>query len=386
MALVVSLTVLLGVLALAVDWAYVNMAHVELSRATEAASLAAAHALVHEDQLRGPYEIARVQRRAVKAAREFARVNWTAGEPTDLEFHGNESPESDIQFGHLIRTVGGPSEFVADSSGLPDTVQVIARRTGSRNNPLGLLLGPFLGVSSAELVAQSLATLDDRIVGFAPVGEVPVPMVPLAILLNDPQGRRNDTWETAIAQRLGGDSFGFDPAKNQVVAGADGIPEIELVGSPSQVEASRQAANVSLLDLGDGIAVHATERRIQFGLEPSDLRRLGGTLRLDTANHLVLPGTARISTDLADTFQEIRGQCRVWCVYASDAGSSHTATSRFTVVGFVGARVLQVRFTDDGRFALRVQPCFVITRSAIAEPANRAVPKNFYVRKLSITG
>jgi len=264
-------------------------------------------------------------------------------------------------------------------------VQVTARRTRASNNPLGLLLGSFLGVSSADLVTRSCATLDDRIVGFKPVANVPVPVVPLAILLNDQQGDRQDTWESAITQRGGGDSFGYDSDRNRVDSHADRIPELELVSGLPNDAGTNPKSNVALLDLGDGYDFPTVTNRIRKGLGTQDLGGLAGSLRLDSANRLSLHGSPQLPRELAAAFRDIRGQCRVWPVYAEKKDSPQP-NHNFEIVGFVGARVLQVRDTRDGRLAVRVQPCFVVTRSAIAEPRTSSVPKNFYVRKLSITG
>src|SRR2546422_9579098 len=78
-ALLVGLVVLLGVVAVVLDRTYVNMAQIELSRAADVAALAAAHHLVHDDQLGGHCDASRIRAAAQEAACCFASFNLTAG-------------------------------------------------------------------------------------------------------------------------------------------------------------------------------------------------------------------------------------------------------------------------------------------------------------------
>jgi Flp pilus assembly protein TadG len=378
-AVVVSLTVLLGCLALAVDWAYVNMAQVELQRSADAASLAAARSLVHDDQLRVVRRHDQSRRDALQAARAFAAMNTTAGRPTDLvvDLDAGESP--DVRIGRSD-PVGGLGRSLDEASAESDSVHVTARRSGWRNNPLGLLLGSVLGVTSADVEARAQATLDDRIIGFAPVGSVAAPVVPLAIVADASGSACGDTWQHAIAGREGSDEFGFDDASGNIVAGGDGIPEIELVGPTDERD-----GNVAVLDFGSRLNDRTVARQMRSGLTPSDLENLGGAIQLDSRGRLRTVAKFELDRELLPGLNGLVGKCRVWCLCVASDERDRGGATAVEVIGFVGARVMRVRSTSDG-VAVRIQPCMIVTRSAIAAPAGRRVPRNPYIRKLSLTG
>lgn len=383
-ALIVGLFVLLGAAALVIDRTYVSTAHAELSRAADAAALAAAQRLVYDDQLCGRFDASKVRTAACQAAHRVASFNLTAGEPTELQVQADAATAPDVRIGKLVRGSGLAHDLLEDSAEWPDTVQVIARRTSERGNPLGMLLGRLFGVSSAEVVAYSQATLDDQVVGFAPVGQVAVPVVPLAILARDGQDPRRATWDAAIVQRTGSDLFGLDERTGEVVRRGDGLPEIELVGAGSSSDGA--GPNVAVLHLGHGPSFTAITRQLAGGLGPSDLEQFGRSLRIGGPDPLTLCGSPQVSADLLQAFRDLRGKPRVWLLYEGAPQPTPDSSIRVRVVGFVGARVMDVRLCEDGRVAVRVQPCFVVTRSAIAQPGNRNVPRNPYIRKLSLTG
>jgi hypothetical protein len=362
----------------------VSTAHAELSRAADAAALAAAQRLVDDGQLCGRYDTLEVRNAAGQAACRLASFNLTAGEPTELQLHADSATGPDVRVGRLVRGSGLADQHLDDTAEWPDTVQVIARRTSECNHPLGMLLGRLFGVSSAEVVAYSQATLDDQVIGFAPVGQVTIPVVPVAIMARDGRGPRHATWDEAIVQRTGSDLFGLDERTGAVVRRGDGIPEIELVGDGSSSDGA--GSNVAVLELGNGRSVAAIARQLAGGLGSSDLEQFGRSLRIDGRDPLTPCGSPQVSPRLLQAFHDLRGKPRVWLLYEGASQPTSDAKVRVRVVGFVGARVMDVRLCEDGRLAVRVQPCFVITRSAIAQPGNRNVPRNPYIRKLSLTG
>ncbi len=385
-ALVVSFTVLLGVLALAVDWAYMNIAHVELARAADAAALAAARALVHDHELKRTCDPHEHRREAIEAARRFAGFNFTGCDPTELRGEPDELGDCDIHVGRLVRIPGQIGQFDADFPGMPDTVQVTARRTASRNNPVGLLLGSVLGVCTADVVASSQASLDDQIVGFKPVCGVPIPLVPWAILSSDPHCRRLDTWEEAIIKRRGSDRFGMDDECCEVVRRGDGLTELELTfGHEVKEGAEHDQPNVVGVQLCHRFDDRTMMRQTRLGIEPNDLEQRGGVIELGPNGTLSLPGRFQTPANLAAAMSAIRGQCRIWPLFAAHAETNSGRDLNVTVVGFVGARVMEVRATDHGCFVVRIQACMVVTRAAIADP-RCDVPRNKYIRKISITG
>ncbi len=238
----------------------------------------------------------------------------------------------------------------------------------------------MLGVTSAEVEAHAEATLEDQIIGFAPVGSVAAPVVPLAIVADGSGSACGDTWQQAIVGREGPDDFGFDDASGSIVAGGDGIPEIELVGPTDERD-----GNVAVLELGNRLNDRTVARQMRSGLTPRDLENFGGAIQLDSRGRLRLAAKFELGRELLPGLNGLVGKSRVWCLCVANNDQDRGGAMQVEVIGFVGARVMHVRSTSDG-VAVRIQPCMIVTRSAIAAPDGRRVPRNPYIRKLSLTG
>lgn len=148
--LAVSMTVVMGMAALAVDIGALYQAQAELQRAADAAALAAAAQLVGEG-------IADPQVAAVEAADQTAQRNAVLRTCAGLD------SQSDVELG---RAVWSPEsgQFVFQSSSEPyDAVRVKVRRTeGSQAGPIELMFARFLGHDTRGLEAQAAAVLVPR--------------------------------------------------------------------------------------------------------------------------------------------------------------------------------------------------------------------------------
>ena len=115
-ALIVGLFVLIGAAAVVIDRTYVSTAHAELSRAADAAALAAAQRLVVDDQFCGRYDALEVRTAACQAAWRVASFNLTAGEPTNLQVDSDAATSPDVRIGRLVRGSGVADKYLDDSA------------------------------------------------------------------------------------------------------------------------------------------------------------------------------------------------------------------------------------------------------------------------------
>jgi len=134
LALIIS--VLLGIMGLAADTAYVFWTAHQLQNAADAAALA------------GAAEVGFSTSQAVTNAVNAAAVNKAAGAAVQL------NSSTDVQVGNYVRST---ATFTANTSPY-NAVKVTARRTtGSPAGPLNFVFGPVFGVTSSNVSRYAIA-------------------------------------------------------------------------------------------------------------------------------------------------------------------------------------------------------------------------------------
>lgn len=143
-----SVVVLLGIMALAIDTGYIFTAHAQLRNASDAAALAGASRLSVDDNSG-----------ARQLAKYYAEQNTAAGSPISVD------ESADVELGKLVES-GGAWQFVQTETD-PDTVRVTLSRTdGSAMGPLPLLFARVLGFDTVDLQSVAMATLPNKHVVF----------------------------------------------------------------------------------------------------------------------------------------------------------------------------------------------------------------------------
>lgn len=146
----ISLAVVVGMAALAIDIGMLYQAQAELQRAADGSAMAAAGQLSAEnvDDLEGA---------AIEAADQICQANPVLRHSAALD------SESDIEFGRgIFNSDTGRFEFVSGGSAY-DAVRVTVRRTeDSEAGPIQLMFARFLGYDTRGLEATAAAVLTPR--------------------------------------------------------------------------------------------------------------------------------------------------------------------------------------------------------------------------------
>jgi hypothetical protein len=376
------LPVLTLVLALALFAAQLGETHTTLQTNADAAALAAVQVLVDDEALSGrPDILRRLIEQAGAAARHYAQVNVVGDDGVEILPNPDNNAYGDIVFGSFERPrdkrfvkadfMEKQGEFLR----LINTVRITAARTRDRGNPARLIGGPFLSLRETDLVATATATLDRDVIGFRPVFDQPLPLMPLA-LLSDPAGVNEDSWEYQIEKRGGHDQWRFETVEGgrKPVPGADGLFEMDVqLGS-----AGGGRTNACLLQLG----VHdreSLEQQVRNGVRPEQLAIFGGELVLARDNTLVVPGNpwgsptrgtpahARLCASLEQVCR--RGEARIWPLFRG----LDDRTGRPVLSGFVAARLVQVEGDQEGSQGLSfvLQPCMLSCAAAVTDSSRR---------------
>ena len=346
----ISLPVILGFAALAIDMGYLHNAKIDLQTAVDASALAGASGLAHINNLYvgGTSEEAIVQ--AHHYAMEFAGANKVAGDGVTLAPNPNNLDGGDVEIGYLADPDDPQQPLVRSNPLQYNAVRVTARRTkGSPGGPIGLFFARALGFDSSELTATATAVLDSRFVTYKPP-EGGGGLIPFTV--------HQDVWKDYIVDRNGPDAFGF--GDGHVSSGADTVPELKLYPWGGET-----AGNFGLLHIGDPgnfSGAGGTPRladQIENGITQQDLIDFHGEPVIDVYNadgaaqSYDIDGDTGLKTALEEALLTRMGQVVGFFIHDTVAGTG--TTSMYHIVRIQFARVMEVEL-QTGEKRVFVQP------------------------------
>lgn len=359
LAAMLSLLVIIGGVAVALDRLWLDNAKTELEAAVEAAALQGGQFLASDDLLRedsGPDIETRLEL-ARQAAGRIARENTIAGEPVEL----NLTPDGDVRFGRLVRRDRTGVDVFLETSDHPTSVVVRGLHSRERNNPVATFLNSVTGHQAADVSALSEASIDNRVIGLQPLAGVPIPVLPLAILRECRDGRL-ESWKTQIEDNQGVDLYGYDELTGEVTDGPDGIPEIRL-RSPVR-RGNPRHANVHLFDVNGSSTVDELLSHIENGWGEQDVPEHlpamlfeEGPFQFETVSGINGPMPGMLNT--------LIGECRILFLYDDFQPNGRSGAGRIQVVEAVAGRILSIEDAGHGCCELIVQPGVMTTRTAI---------------------
>jgi hypothetical protein len=349
---VMSMAAITGVAALAIDMGMIYNARAELQRTADAAALAAAAQLLDYDQLTGTPNIGDNLAAAVQAAQSLALLNPVLGASPQVA-------ADDVQAGYLDDPDDQSEPINFNNPPQYNTAQVTVRRDASTNGPIPLLFARIFGMDSVSVTATAAATFKDGAVGYrvnARTGNAE--LMPLALHV--------DAWNDLLARvRTIGDNFTHDPDSQTVSVGPDGVFELNLFpgGGADQLP----PGNFGTVDIGsDNNSTADLSRQIRYGISEQDLAYHGGELRFGPDGTLLLNGDTGLSAAIKDDLAAIKGQPRAIPLFNQVVGNGNNA--QFTIVGFAGVTVLDVRLTGAmNSKKVVIQPAFVVDDAVITD-------------------
>ncbi len=311
----------------AVDMGYIVLVRTQLQAAADSAAIAAAWA-----RLDSPSP------EAIATAQYYASQHVAGGKPVVLG-------PGDVEFGqwnYRLRQFHPSAESI-------NALRVTARRDLTTNGRVSLFFAKLLGVREVDVTAQAVAALADNFSGFRlPNAQSTLPLLPIAI--------DKKAWDALLAGS-GSDEWLWDADAQRPRCGSDGIRELSLF--PSRVGAP---GNWGTLRIGrHNNSTRELSRQIREGLCPEDLAPYGGKFELGSDGTLTIGGDPGLSNAIRDDLQSVIGQPRIVPLYSKVAGQG--SNCRYTLVGFAGVRILDVKLTGPES-----------KRRVVAQPATVVVP------------
>jgi len=351
----VTLLVLIGFAALAVDIGMLYSVQAEMQRSADAAALAAARELQHDDRVKGGDALLTLEQNARAMASALAAANPALETP--LFVHGDE----DVEVGNWDF-----NDHFDGGSPLPfaNSTKVHAQRAPGRGGSIGLYLAKFLGHNEREMEAHSTAAFADAVRGFqVTANSGNAQLLPFTLQV--------DVWNNYMAGTYStGDNYSYDPDTGAVSEGADGVPELNLY--PGAGADQLPPGSFGTVDIGSANNSSADiARQILYGINESDLSYFGGAIEFSSGGTLILNGDTGLSAGFKDELDAIKGQPRTIPLFTTVSGNGNNAN--YTIVAWAGIRIMNVKLTGSmSKKALVIQKAVVVDPTAIADAGGNA--------------
>jgi hypothetical protein len=341
---------LVAMLAFAVDLGYLANSQAELQRSADAAALAACYELVYQGTPGTPVNLSTNVQNVPTVASQYAGLNHVCNSAPALA-------TGDVVVGYMANPTqpGGTVDTSANKNSF-NAVQVTVRRDSTENGKVPSFFGRVFGVTGEATNATSTAALISNFGGF----QVPSNISGSNNLMILPYALDQTTWN---ALQAGNTSVTTDVwnynSSGQVVAGADGIREVNLfpqgTGSPG---------NRGTVYIGNAQGLADIKTQIVNGISPSDLAVYGGQLKFDASGNLYLSGKPGIDAGAKAALASIIGQTRMIPIFASVTGNG--ANASYDIVEFVAVRIMDVNLTGSmSSKHLTVQPALMFSRGGL---------------------
>jgi Flp pilus assembly protein TadG len=349
------LVVILAFSSFSVDVGYITLAKTQMQNAADAGVFAAGMELPDGWGLGASKTTAEVAAISRQAAVDVAAANRVA-DRSSAYLDGAR----DVRFGQRSWDAGTSTWTESWGVAPYNMVEVTIRRNvalpedgsaGNGDGPLSLFFAPIIGHRTAGLSVTATSILAQGVGFRIEAGSTQTAgVLPIAF---DEQ-----TWNDVLAG-VGNDNYAYDPVTGAITAGSDGIIDFDLYPTS---DTTLPPGNRGTVDIGSANNSTADlSRQILNGLNASDMAYYGGEFRLDVTP-IDLNGDTGLSAGIKDELTAIIGQPRAIPIFSAVSGPGNNAT--YTVVKFVGVRLLEVQLTGSNKYVM-VQPAPFMDSSVI---------------------
>lgn len=351
----VSMVVMFGFAALTIDTGILYNTRSEIQRSADAAAMAGALRLMDDQRLKGGAYLTSVLYDSRAEVASYVARNLVGKKSLSV-------PDGDITVGYLTDPTDPTETMDFSDMSRANAVRVVVRQDQSANGPVALTFSWIFGKRQSSVSASATAALMDGINGFRVTPESGnAGILPLTL--------KREPWLDLMAGTFtSGDNWAYDPETGTVSPGSDGVLELDFY--PGGGAGQLPPGNFGTVDIGSNANSSADlSRQITDGVTAEDLAYHGGELALGDDGTLDLNGDTGLSAGIQDELKSIVGQARAIPLFSQVAGNGNNAN--FTIVGFVGIRVMSVKLNGSmNSKRVIVQPAIIVDDSAIAGPSD----------------
>jgi Flp pilus assembly protein TadG len=353
----ISMVVVLGMAALAVDVGMLYVARGELQRTADSSALAACWGLLDEDRIRGGSYATEALDRARDNGIAVAAANPVLSVDPVLDRNNANAPDGDLVLGYIEHPEDREWPMTYSDPATFNSVRVLVRRDDTRNGSISLYFARVFGHFTSDGRAIATATARDGISGYRVTARSGnAQLLPIALHVNAWNNLLNGSVTT-------GDQYAYSSESGAVTTGTDGVQELNLY--PGSGVGQLPPGNFGTVDIGsENNSAADLSRQVRYGVNESDLSYFGGTLSLGDDGYIMLNGDTGLTAAIKDDLQAIIGQPRAIPIFSHVSGNGNN--SYFCVTGFVGIRIMYVKLTGAmSQKKVIIQPAICVDGAAI---------------------
>ncbi|MFN9717961.1 MAG: hypothetical protein ACK58L_04650 [Planctomycetota bacterium] len=357
---------------------YVSGIRSEAQNCASSSALAAGHGYLTDDLLRLHQEAFEVDGRATRCRQQALRIS---------EEHRRASripmlTEDDIEL--LVPELTGPTSDAC--AYVPTEVKVAFKGRGRHGLPL--FFAGLTGLDRVNLGVQACVKIEHSPIAFRPGRSLSVPILPFAIcdemisgdaetdsLSSDasddePTSEFSGYWTSNIESGRGRDEFGWNSETHRFENGPDGLPELTVTIYSTSSAGHEDAFIPMPFGPNGSLGTGAYAVWIQNGLTIEELEGSG-------ESEIRYPGSMNVGiiapTDLAACRSSLESKIGEPCIISlCSLSPSNSESSVMTLKRPVSARVVQVTTAAAGSLKVVLQPCVMITSTAVTAPSPSA--------------
>jgi hypothetical protein len=355
-----AVVMIFGFAAFSLDVGFLALTKTQMQLAADASVLAAAQELPDAWGLGASI----TSDEATTAGRQIA-VSIAAAHRSGERNSAYISGTRDVRFGR--RDWDASSGSWSESWGVApyNLVEVTVHRDvsgGQGDGPVPLFVAPVIGHTTASLSVSAVAALMPGVGFRIPAGSnQTVGILPFTL--------DEFTWNEML-NGVGADNYNYNPDTGGVTSGSDGILEINLYPHSNTTLPPGNRGTVDFGSANNSTADIA--RQILHGLNASDLSYFGGEIRFDNGP-LSINGDTGISAGFKEELASIIGKPRAIPIFTQVSGPGNNAM--YTIVKFVGIRVLSVKLTGGSKYVM-IQPAPFVDSSVIYDNSAELVEES----------
>lgn len=386
--------------ALVINHLWISGVRHDSLRCAEAAALAAGHGLLSDEMLRTrqqPFEKAGRRERSITAAVEVSRLYHQTSPAPILSaaniLHSDRATDSPISLGSNESGQSNPDS-------LPESI-LVSYGADDQRFRIPLFFSGTTGLRDAAIGVSAEASIEHHPIGFR-AGRASIPMMPLAIP-DDPLRTGVPSWTEMIENSRGADRFSWNADQESVENGPDGLPEITLTFRSGQSDAAFGRL-VPLRISGQSDRPATLRQQIAGGITSADLTHTSDSSIRFPCSFEMSQTTAPEISEIADCLGAATGRGTIFCLCeavgavsdsdskvaeATDSGdaendvgptngilrnstdveSSGTEQPADSVrlTRPIAARIVYVRMSGDDSFEVTLQPCVLVTSTAMMD-------------------